>query len=303
MWEGIDGSTNSYSLDATRIPGRSFLLINLTLSLKQLKKYASTNQILMLSGSGSTPPQPELVDVINEWNKKINGKKGKSKNEYKMIMSSPLQYFNYLEKQNVKFKIRKGEMYSGKFSAVYPDCKSTRMWLKQGMKEFENSILLLERLDAIAWLINIHDENISDRLHKSWKKILFVAMHDVLPGTGVDEIYNEVRDIFENERKSISRSIFDYLKKISSITNFDNDIFIFNPLSWKVTNWVEIILEFNEGEIKGISCLKSGDQIIDIEILDYSLYQDNSIQKINLGCVISVPPFGFKTLDIVKSSK
>ena len=28
-------------------------------------------------------------------------------------------------------------------------------------------------------------------------------MHDVLPGTGVDEIYNEVRDIFENERKSM----------------------------------------------------------------------------------------------------
>jgi alpha-mannosidase len=302
LWEGIDGSqilTHWMPLGYRA----GLFLDQLTLSLKQLKKYASTNQILMLSGSGSTPPQPELVDVINEWNRKTNGKKGKSKNEYKMIMSSPLQYFNYLEKQNVKFKIRKGEMYSGKFSAVYPDCTSTRMWLKQGMKEFENSILLLERLDAIAWLINIHDENISDQLHKYWKKILFVAMHDVLPGTGVDEIYNEVRDIFENERKSTSRSIFDYLKKISSITNFDNDIFIFNPLSWTVTNWVEIILEFNEGEIKGISCLKSGDQIIDIEILDYSLYQDNSIQKINLGCVISVPPLGFKLLDIVKSDK
>ena len=195
-------------------------------------------------------------------------KKENLKDEYNMIMSSPLQYFNYLEKQNVKFKVRKGEMYSGKFSAVYPDCTSTRMWLKQGMKEFENSILFLERLDAIAWLINIHDENISDQLQKYWKKILFVAMHDVLPGTGVDEIYNEVREIFENERKSIGRSILDYLKKISLMTNFDNDIiFIFNPLSWKVTNWAEIILEFNEGEIKGISCLKSGDQIIDIEIL------------------------------------
>jgi alpha-mannosidase len=300
LWEGIDGSqilTHWMPLGYRA----GLFLDQLTLSLKQLKKYASTNQILMLSGSGSTPPQPELVDTIKEWNKKVNENKRKSKNEYKMIMSSPLQYFNYLEKQNVKFKIRKGEMYSGKFSAVYPDCTSSRIWLKQGMKEFENSILLLERLDAIAWLINLHDANISDQLHKYWKKILFVAMHDVLPGTGVDEIYNEVKDIFENERKSIGRSIFDYLKKISSMYNFDNDIFIFNPLSWKVTNWLEIILEFNEGEIKGISCLKSGDQIIDIEILDYSLYQDNSIQKINIGCVISIPPLGFKTLDIIKS--
>ena len=128
-------------------------------------------------------------------------------------------------------------------------------------------------------------------------------MHDVLPGTGVDEIYNEVRDIFENERKSIDRSIFEYLRKFSLMTNYDNDIFIFNPLSWQVTNWTEIILEFNEGEIKGISCLKSGDQIIEIEILDYSLYQDNTIKKISIGCIISVPPFGYKTLEIVKSDK
>jgi alpha-mannosidase len=300
LWEGIDGSqilTHWMPLGYRA----GLFLDQLPLSLKQLKKYASTNQILMLSGSGSTPPQPELVDTISDWNKNINGKNGKSNNGYKMIMSSPLQYFNYLEKQNIRFKIRKGEMYSGKFSAVYPDCTSTRMWLKQGMKEFENSILLLERLDAIAWLMNIHDENISDQLHKYWKKILFIAMHDVLPGTGVDEIYNEVREIFENERKSIGRSIYDYLKKISFMANFDNDIFIFNPLSWKVTNWIEIVLEFDEGEIKGISCLKDGDQIVDIEILDYSLYQDNSIQKINLGCVISVPPLGFKILDIVKS--
>lgn len=301
LWEGLDGSqiiTHWMPLGYRA----GLFLDQLPLSLKQLKKYASTNQILMLSGSGSTPPQPELVDVINEWNTKVNGKKGtKSKNEYNIIMSSPLQYFNYLEKQNVKFKVRKGEMYSGKYSAVYPDCTSTRMWLKQGMKEFENSILLLERLDALSWLINIHDENISDQLHKYWRKILFVAMHDVLPGTGVDEIYNEVREIFENEKKSINRSIFEYLRKISLMTNYDNDIFIFNPLSWQVTNWTEIILEFNEGEIKGISCLKNGDQIVEIEILDYSLYQDNTIKKISIGCVISVPPLGYKTLEIVKS--
>jgi len=88
--------------------------------------------------------------------------------------------------------IRKGEMYSGKFSAVYPECTSTRMWIKQGTKEFENSILLLERLDAISWMVNIHDDNISDLLSKHWKELLFVAMHDVLPGTGVDEVYKEI---------------------------------------------------------------------------------------------------------------
>ena len=75
FWEGLDGTqilTHWMPLGYRA----GLFLDQLSLSLKQLKKYASTNQILMLSGSGSTPPQPELVDVIKDWNKKVDGKNG-----------------------------------------------------------------------------------------------------------------------------------------------------------------------------------------------------------------------------------
>lgn len=299
-WEGIDGSrilTHWMPLGYRA----GLFLDELDKAYRKLKTHSSTNQILMLSGSGSTPPQPELIKVIKEWNEKSIDKNGNFTKNYKMSISTPVSFFKALEKQNIKFKIRKGEMYSGKFSAVYPNSTSSRMWIKQGAKEFENSLLLLERLDTIAGLINIHDENISDLLSKYWKEMLFIAMHDVLPGTGVDEVYKEIKEIFDNAKKSIGSCIQEYLKKLSQKTGNNSDIFIFNPLSWEVTNWTELSLEFNEKEIMGISELIDNDQKIDIEILDYSLYPDNSIKRINIGFIITVPSLGYKTLKIVKS--
>ena len=40
-------------------------------------------------------------------------------------------------------------MYSGKLSEVFPDSTSSRMWIKQGAKVYENMLLMLERWDAI----------------------------------------------------------------------------------------------------------------------------------------------------------
>ena len=70
--------------------------------------------------------------------------------------SYSVSIFDSLEKRltigKYNFEVRKGEMYSGRLSGVFPDCTSSRMWIKQGTKEFENTLLALERWDAICHL-------------------------------------------------------------------------------------------------------------------------------------------------------
>ena len=71
-----------------------------------------------------------------------------------------------------------------------------------------------------------------------------------------------------------------------------------------MTNWTELTLEFDQQEVIGIpSGLKDEDQSIEIEIVDYSLYPDNSIKKIKIGFLISIPSLGYKTLQLVRSDK
>jgi len=52
-----------------------------------------------------------------------------------MKIATPHEFFEALEKEiedrNIKMDVRKGEMYSGKYSEVFPNCCSSRMWIKQ----------------------------------------------------------------------------------------------------------------------------------------------------------------------------
>ena len=301
LWEGLDGSRlichwmplgYRAGLDLTRLDS----------SYSELRKFAASNQILMPSGSGVMGPQPETPDVVKKWNKDDH-----QTNSAKMVIATPIEFFKSLEKEKIDFQIRRGEMYSGRLSEVFPDSTSSRMWIKQRTKKFENSLLTLERLDTICNLEGCASTLVTNQLTKYWKKILFIAMHDALPGTGIDEVYDEIKDIFDDADDTLSKAILGSISELAKRVKGESDLIVFNPLSWEVRNWCECDLEFDEGIVKGIVGLKlnyenatENEKIIDIEVLQHSLHPDGSFKTIKIGFIPTVPALGFSTYKIIK---
>ena len=169
LWQGLDGTR----ILAHWMPlgYRAGLdLTKLAESYKKLKEAAATSHILMPSGSGVTMPQPETPEVVRAW----NNDKGE---EARMKIATPREFFEALEKEieekNIKMEVRKGEMYSGKYSAVFPDCCSSRMWIKQGLCSHESWLLCCERFGTILSLLNGYYP--SDELRECWRK--FCSSH------------------------------------------------------------------------------------------------------------------------------
>jgi len=294
IWEGPDGSQilchwmplgYRAGLDLTKLYN----------AYTVLKKHAATGNIFMPSGSGVTLPQPETSSIVRKWNEDRG-------NVAKMEISTPEEFFVALEKSREKFKVRKGEMYSGRLSEVFPDCTSSRTWIKQGAKMYENAILTLERWNTIARLIP-GCPDFSEQLVNYWRNILFIAMHDVVPGTGIDEVYNEVREIFHSAGDTIMKSIRDCMVSIATklAAGASNKIVVvFNSLSWQVKNWVECTLEFEEGQMKGISHLRSEGETFEIDILQYSMYENGSgIKNATIGFMAKIPALGFRMFEVI----
>ncbi len=228
-WKGLDGTTIlTHWMPMGYRAG--LMLDELEQALVTLSKYAATEHILMPCGSGSIPPQPEIPQVVHNWNK--------THPDTMLKLSTPKEFFLVLEQTKKKLGIVEGELYDDKFMDIFPQVCTSRIWIIQGMRKYEALIMTAEKFATIAWLLGT--EYPSEKLHQAWKNVLYIAFHDIVSGCGIDEIYEDVREIFD----SLSKDLHDILD--CSLTHITSKIatqgratVIFNPLARRVENWVE----------------------------------------------------------------
>jgi len=229
LWKGLDGTTilshwfpRGYrgGLDIDKWE-ETFIDLN---------KFACGPNVLMPSGSGSMPPQPEIVDAVKNWNQ--------SHPDIEMKMATPSEFFPTVEGYGRKPEVIEGELYDDELVNVFPQVCSSRAWIVQGTRECEGLIMTAEEFATIAWLLGAQYP--AKELQEAWEKLSFIAFHDVITGCGVDEIYEEVREIFITLKASLSQILTEALTHIASKVNTDGKgTVIFNPLPWKTRNRVE----------------------------------------------------------------
>ncbi len=199
-------------------------------SLAELKKYACTPNILMPCGSGSMPPQPEIIPAVKQWNK--------NKSPIEIKIATPSQFFQALELCDNKPEVIEGELYDDELVAVFPQVCSSRGWIVQNARQCEQLLITAEEFATIAWLLGAKYP--TDDFREAWEKALFIAFHDIITGCGVDEIYQEVKDIFSFLKGKLNHIISDSLSYIAGKINTEGkSLAVFNPLPWPTKNWVE----------------------------------------------------------------
>ncbi|MDP6100689.1 MAG: glycoside hydrolase family 38 C-terminal domain-containing protein, partial [Dehalococcoidia bacterium] len=288
-WEGLDGTRIlAHWMPLGYRAGMDLTALEATFN--KLKEAATTRHILMPSGSGVTLPQPDTSRAVKKWNR--------THHDSKMKITSSADFFKHVEGENPELEVRRGELYSGKFSEVFPNTASTRMWLKQELRKYESLIFACEKWASIAWILGVPYPD--EELRENWKKVLWGAFHDVVPGTGIDEAYIEAKDNFVFLQTHLPQIVDNFLSLISQGLQNQDDIVVFNPLSWEVKNWVEAELWFKSGQIKRIEGLKSGTEEIELEILESTQYVDGSYQTVRVGFVATVPALGYRTYKILR---
>ena len=229
LWKGLDGTT--ILTHWFPLGYRAGLDINKwEQSFVELNKFASTSYILMPCGSGSMPPQPEIMPAVKNWNQ--------THPDTPMKIATPKEFFQTLESSRKRFEIIEGELYDDELINVFPQVCSSRIWIIQGSRECEVLLITAEEFATIAWLLGA--EYPTDELREAWEKALFLAFHDVITGCGVDEIYEEVREIFASLKSNLSQILTESLIYIAEkINTKGKGTAVFNPLPWETKNWVE----------------------------------------------------------------
>jgi len=290
-WKGLDGTKIlSHWMPLGYRAGLN--LDKLKESFETLKELSATENILMPSGSGVTLPQPETSRKVKEWNKT---------NKFaKMKIGGIEEFFEKIKEKGKNLEVREGEQYCGRFSEVFPNCASSRMWVKKALRKYENLILATESFASIAYVLGFPYP--FNELKTNWRKILFGAFHDAVPGTGTDECYEEIKRNFKFLRVHLGNLLKNSLSIISKNLKEKRQIIVFNPLPWEVKNWVEINLNFEKEKIRKIEGLKNGKEKIKVEVLQSIPGPNGFLSSAKIGFVTSLPPLGYKTFEIMENA-
>ncbi len=286
IWEGIDGT----QIPAHWMPFGYRAGLDITKwheTHKNLAALATTGNVLMPCGSGGMLIQEEIPEAVAEWNN--------TNRRPRMVIATPREFFEALDRDGGPSTVFRGELYSADMEDIFPDVVSSRIGLKLAIRECEDLIKSIEKASALAYL---HGQRYpKGRLSDAWRKMLFLGFHDVVPACGIDEIYDEAWQYVDDIKKLANEFYGSSLDSLLPDSKNGVGVMVFNPHSWEIKDWVEVELNLGTGWSAEPGIFENGNEISS-EARDIERWDDESIQRLRVGFVATVPPLGYRVYQV-----
>jgi alpha-mannosidase len=279
-WEGLDGTQIlSHWMPLGYRAGLN--LDRWSESYQHLKRLATTDQILMPCGSGGAIPQEDIPDRVRTWND--------DSPPAEMKLAVPRDFFEALDGEIKDLVVYSGELYSEDMESIFPDVSSSRVRLRLAIRDCEHELLCAEKAATLAMIQGRAYP--TELLSEAWRQKLFLAMHDVVPGCGIDEIYEEAWEYIGEMKRELPRETHRAVSHLMPGEGRSSHIVVFNPNSWDVENWVEADIELGEGWLEDPGISHAG-KPVRTELVRAERWDDGSIRRATLGFVAKAPALG-----------
>ena len=204
--------------------------------MKLLHKRQKMNDLLVLFGIGNHGGgvAEEMIKRSLEF---IQGKK-----QLQGAFQTSKGYFSMLEKKMKEDRIPEvnDELYLQYHRGTY----TTQGKVKRNNRRAECLLEVAEKFSTLATRYGYKYPRAE--LREAWEKLLLNQFHDVLPGSGTPEVYEDsetfLQSIFSALSTVVSQALFTIAAKIDT-SGEGKSIVVFNPLSWSRTDTVEVLVK------------------------------------------------------------
>ena len=269
LWQGIDGTRipafwlpYSYAL-FYRTPKNIFQFDGYARGVwDALGKYSHFSNRVALSGADVVSPEKELPEMVSAFN-------AQHKTPFTIRFGVP-HNFEQLVSQRADQPVISGEL-NPVFQGVY----SSRIELKQWMREDERILTNSEKLAALAESFGTPPDQ--EQRWQAWEPVLFNQAHDLSSGTMVDKVYQDTIRNYEFAKdlgSAMMRSSTDTIASKIDTNNNDKSaipVLIFNTLGWSRTDVAQTEVRFSDADVKAIEVqgsngIKEPSQIIEADL-------------------------------------
>ncbi|MGB9797588.1 MAG: hypothetical protein ACPLSK_03110, partial [bacterium] len=253
-WEGLDGTKvlaiyqihgycNLAGLGYEPAFGEPGMVkVDMDLAVERIKRevdsispYASTRYILLNNGCDHLEPQPELPDMIDYANSKLE--------DIEVVHSTFEEYVEKILSEEPKLGTIKGELHRGRYHPLLLGVFSTRLYLKKENFLTQRALeKYAEPICSLAWLEGKPYEGAF--LLRAWKHLVSNHPHDSICGCSVDEVHRDMLPRFAAARQIAEIHFEESARYLVERINAKKEgakaaVVVFNPHSWVVTDVVK----------------------------------------------------------------
>ncbi|MHA1385854.1 MAG: alpha-mannosidase, partial [Candidatus Helarchaeota archaeon] len=305
----IQGYFSAANLNVTKKEGRYKKALNqLKRIIKRFERHTLTNVVLLNNGSDHLFPQPQVPDIVNQWNEEFPDKK--------MEINDFEYYIEKVLEKRPTLKEYQGELRGGKYMPLLSGVFSSRMWIKQLNTEIEYLYeKYTEPISTITWILDKYNKFSypKDYIWTGLKWLLKNHPHDSICGCSIDEVHEEMKTRFQWAKQIGTEILINsmiYLSDLIKINENEKDriaLIVFNPLPWKREDIVffDVISQKNSENNKCPDKIKITDfkgnvvECQDVEIKERPRYKQVENSTYRFSFIAEVPALGYKVYYIL----
>lgn len=286
IWQGIDGSKVLAYCITTPIDERFLTTYNGVISPENVKgcwngyrQKEINDEVLFLFGygDGGGGPTREMIETGKRL-KDFPGMPG-------CVFDCAEPFFERLKKQvtgSSKLPVWNDELYLEDHQGTYTSQAQNKRYNRKSEINYQTT----EFLSSLSF---IHGGKYSqDKINEGWKLILLNQFHDVLPGSSINEVYQDSQKDYEKVLDISEKCCNEAVEKITEkIKLKDESIVVFNTLPWSRDDLIYI----------DIDAIPKGKVLFDAE--NKSILTQREDNKV-ICYLTGINPSGYKSFHLKK---
>jgi alpha-mannosidase len=265
LWQGIDGTQiPAFWLPmgfgiAARLPSGDIELGEaLRRRFDSLTPFSRGAERVMLAGLDASAPEEQLPTLLARFNAEPSP-------PFRTQLAVPTDFEALVAKRANR------PIVSGELNPIFQGAYSSRIEMKQSMRELEGLLTTAEKLSVIASVTGTTSD--PHAIEEAWEPVLFNQEHDVSAGTITDKVYEDAMHGYGTSRgvarHAIRRDLETILRHVDT-SGAGQAIVVFNSLSWRRSDVAEAEVSFSESGVRGIRLIDADGQPVPVQFPDFS---------------------------------
>lgn len=192
-------------------------------------------------------------------------------------------------------------LFVGERNPIYQGIYSSRIELKQRMREAERLLTTAEKFAALANLLGSETDN--QMTWRAWEPALFNVTHDLASGVMTNYVYDDTVRSYDYSARLGSEMIETRLGKVQArVDTAGNGIplVVYNTLGWTRTDAAQAEVGFAEGGVKGFDLVDGAGKPVATQIISKDLYRDGYLRQVKFVFVAQdVPALGVAVYHVI----